>query len=157
VKNPNKKLVRLATQLTSPEERSVKKYLFSCATLHPALLLYINYLSHILNLIVRPTQQTVASFSLSNNKTPLPHNGTEPRIPPVRVSAMFCNSSSAVMSCLSVSTILLAVVLLHSIPNFLNNPPIPPPANQTHLHTTYCCPQNGAQFLYGGSTAKFIV
>jgi hypothetical protein len=98
--------------------------------------MYINCLSQILNLIIRPTQQIDVSFSLSNNEVPLPHSGRESRIPH-SVSAMICSSSSTA-NCLVCQSEPFCCL----------------PFCSTHHSTTYCSPQNGAQFLYGVSPSK---
>ena len=65
---------------------------------------------------------------------------------PVRVAAMFCTSPSAV-NCL-VSQPAPFCCLQFCSTQFLTCSTHP---KLTHFHTTYCCPQNGVQFLYSGS------
>jgi len=73
--------------------------------------------------IIRPTQQVVESFSLSNDKVLLPHSGTEPRIPQSVSLQWFALRIQE--WCLSISTILLSALLFNSISTPFNPPPIP--------------------------------
>jgi len=66
---------------------------------------------------------------------------------------MICTSSSGVMSLIQHHSALCSSLPFNSyLPQ--HNHSNPSPQNLTHFHTTYCCQQYSAQYLYGGSHSK---